>query len=304
MCRALAYLGRPLLLENLLYKTDSSLLQQTTNPQMLAMLNLAGMGVMAWEPESFDPGTPFTYKSAGIPMFDANLKALSQKVRPTAILAHVRGVPLDGLSDVGEHNLHPFRYPGFKLALAHNGHLARFAEMKFDLLDFMRPEISRQIRGTTDSEWIYALLMSQVDDPTADLTAADITRAIEGSLRILRQVRERRGIAISSAVNLFLCDGNDLIAARFIFDFGRFAPGAQPFGVSFTSLWYTVGSEFALHDNEWKMLGGAGCADSVMVASEPLTRDVSTWLEVPEYSLLYVAREGERPVVRIVDLDA
>ena len=32
------------------------------------------------------------------------------------------------------------------------------------------------------------------------------------------------------------------------------------------------------------------CA-SVIVASEPLTRDPSTWIEVPEYSMIYVARD-------------
>ena len=41
-------------------------------------------------------------------------------------------------------------------------------------------------------------------------------------------------------------------------------------------------------------MGGAACADSIIVASEPLTRDIATWIEVPEYSALVVRRDGER----------
>ena len=45
-------------------------------------------------------------------------------------------------------------------------------------------------------------------------------------------------------------------------------------------------------------------ADSVLVASEPLTRDVSAWREVPEYSMLYVRREDGAPRIGVVELDA
>jgi glutamine amidotransferase len=51
------------------------------------------------------------------------------------------------------------------------------------------------------------------------------------------------------------------------------------------------------------MVGGAGSADSVLVASEPLTRDVSTWIEVPEYSALIVCDQEDRRQIQIVPLD-
>ena len=55
MCRILGYLGTPVLLEDLLYAPDSSLLNQTIGAQMLQMLNLAGFGMAAWDPASHDP---------------------------------------------------------------------------------------------------------------------------------------------------------------------------------------------------------------------------------------------------------
>jgi glutamine amidotransferase len=181
--------------------------------------------------------------------------------------------------------------------MAHNGDLARFEEMKFDLLPYIRPEIARYIRGTTDSEWIYALIMSQVADPTRDLDAEEIRTAVRTALSIVRDVRDKRGIDVSSSVNLFLCDGNDLVATRFTFDFGCYSDKLNQANLTYLSLWYTFGRDYGFHDGEWKMRGGLDDNDSIIVASEPLTRDPSTWLEVPEYSMIFVFQEqGERRV--------
>ncbi len=49
MCRALLYLGEPILLDELLYQPDSSLVKQSYMPRMLRMLNLVGFGMVAWE---------------------------------------------------------------------------------------------------------------------------------------------------------------------------------------------------------------------------------------------------------------
>ena len=36
------------------------------------------------------------------------------------------------------------------------------------------------------------------------------------------------------------------------------------------------------------MVGGEESADAILIASEPLTRDSSSWIEVPEYGVLCV----------------
>jgi len=45
------------------------------------------------------------------------------------------------------------------------------------------------------------------------------------------------------------------------------------------------------------MLGGPDSARAMLLASEPLTRDESTWLEVPEYSLVSFDLGAETPAV-------
>jgi len=296
-------LGRPLLLDDLLYQPDNSLVRQSYDPQMLHMLNLAGFGMAIWDPSSHQPEQPLLYKIPGLPVFEGNLRNLARKIRTTCALAHVRGVAYRETEVVSQENLHPFLFDGCRLAMAHNGDLADFPEMKYALLEHIRPELAQKIVGTTDSAWIYAVLMSQFADPTADHDTTEIRRAVEKTLRALRRVREQIGIRTSSSVNLFLCDGNDLVATRFSFDFGCYGDKVQPSDIRYLSLWYTFGREYGLHEGEWKMRGGHENADSVIVASEPLTRDISSWLELPEYSLLFVSRTDGAPRVYTAPLD-
>src|SRR5262245_30610996 len=157
MCRALAYLGQPVLLDNLLCQPDSALVKQSFMPKMLHMLNLAGFGLRAWDRGSAEPLKPYSYSSTSLPVFDRNLKALAEKIRPTCVLGHVRGVAYNTEVEISLQNVHPFQFRGMRLALAHNGDLARMGEMKPLLLEHIRPEIAGMIHGTTDSEWIYAL---------------------------------------------------------------------------------------------------------------------------------------------------
>jgi predicted glutamine amidotransferase len=306
MCRALLYLGQPVLLDNLLFQPDSALVRQSYMPKMLHLLNLAGFGMRAWDPASREPDTPFSYASDALPVFDRNLKGLAEKIAASCVLAHVRGVPYNTRVEIAVQNVHPFQFPGVPLALAHNGDLARFAEMKPLLGRHVKAEFARQIRGTTDSEWIYALLASRLQDAQARASAAELHEALQQTLGILREVRKELGIATASPVNLFLTDGTQLVAARYCFDFGCYPHDPAEFvagHLAYYSLWYTAGRDYALHDGEWKMTGGSENATSVLVASEPLTRDTNAWVEIPEYSMLHAQLRKGRPEITLRELD-
>jgi predicted glutamine amidotransferase len=302
------YQGEAVSLDDLLFKPNNSLVRQAYNPQMLDMLSLAGFGMLGWDETSHRPEIPFSYRSVNLPLFDPNLKDLAEKLRVSTLIAHVRGVVADDNPTVGQQNLHPFRYNGCRLALAHNGFLASFGRMRFALLAHIRPEIARQIKGNTDTEWIYALVLSQLRDPCAALAPDEIVEAVERALATLREVRRDHDIALSSPVNLFISDGSTLVAVRFTFDYGCYdiaAPAKiRDSSHLYLSAWYTVGKSYGLHDGEWKMIGGGEDArGSVLVSSEPLTHDTSTWFEVPEYSALIAAGENGRQRLRVKSLD-
>ncbi|MFM9967732.1 MAG: hypothetical protein ACKVQK_04910, partial [Burkholderiales bacterium] len=120
MCRALAYLGQPVTLDTLLFQPDSALVRQSYMPKMLHMLNLAGFGLRAWSPDSHRPEQPFAYASPSLPIFDRNLKSLAEKIQPSCVLAHVRGVAYATTVDVSLQNVHPVQFEGVRLAMAHN----------------------------------------------------------------------------------------------------------------------------------------------------------------------------------------
>jgi glutamine amidotransferase len=219
----------------------------------------------------------------------------------------VRGVAYSTQVEISLQNVHPFQFPGMALTLAHNGDLARIGEMRPGLATHLRPEIARQIRGTTDSEWIYALILSQLENPQMPATGEELVAAISRAISILRDERAKLGIDVSSSLNLFVTDGRQVAAVRYCFDFGRYptadAQRVHEANLSFLSLWSTLGRDYGLHDGEWKMTGGAQNADSILIASEPLTRDVNSWVEVPEYSILHVEMRGARPAVTLHYLD-
>ncbi len=291
MCRVLMYLGRPVLLDHLLYQPDSALVKQAFNPRMLNLLNLAGFGMLAWDPHSQMPQRPWEHRSTALPVFDRNLKALASKVQAAALLAHVRGVAYSTEVNISLQNTHPFTFEGTTLALAHNGDLYRFADIREHLVGSLPARWRNQICGTTDSEWIAALVVSRLSDPM-NFSALALRSAVMEALDMIGQARRRAGITVASSVNLFMTNGQVALATRYCYDFGRYRTEdpsrVNEANLRYLSLWYTVGRDFGLHHGEWRMVGAEESADAILIASEPLTRDSSSWIEVPEYGLLCV----------------
>jgi glutamine amidotransferase len=304
MCRVLAYLGRPLPLADVLFETDNSLTRQTHDPRMTAMLNLAGFGLAAWDPDSIRPDEPLVYRTTTLPVFDRNLRSIARKLAPTCVLAHVRGVELGVHDMVDERSLHPFHWPGTRVAFAHNGHLRDFERMRFSLVPYIRAELQERLEGVGDTEWLYALLLSQLRDPHALPEGDELADATVRTLEIVRHVRELHGIDTSSPTNLFASTGHSLVATRFSYDYGWYpdADSLLEVDLPFVSLWYTLGDGYALRDGEWTTLVD-GTVTSLVLASEPLTVDDSTWLEVPEYALLTASRDGDDLRMELRDLD-
>jgi glutamine amidotransferase len=305
VCRILAYLGEPLAVQRLLYDTDNSLVRQSYSPRMMhTFLNLAGFGMTAWDPASLRPEAPFTYRATSLPSFDRNLRALSSKLAPTCLVAHVRGTTFSTDAVVAETNLHPFHFPGARVVLAHNGHLRQFARMRYALLDHVLPELAQRIQGTTDSEWIYALVLSQLDEPYGVPGTRELADATARALRIVRSVRAAHGIDTSSPVNLCLSTGRSIVATRLSFDYGWYPPEDEMLetDLPFVSLWYAIGGEYREVEGHWQMTP-RDPPRSLIIASEPLTTDSSSWFEVPEYSMLIAELTPDGVELETLDLD-
>jgi glutamine amidotransferase len=105
------------------------------------------------------------------------------------------------------------------------------------------------------------------------------------TLEILRKVRVKYDISTTSPVNLFISNGEFIAATRYVFDYGWHPLNKISGHYTYHSLWYTYGDGYQFYDGEYKMKDSAS-KSSIIIASEPLTEDVTTWIELPEYSLI------------------
>jgi len=306
MCRVLAYTGPQVIIEDLLYKPDSSLIRQAYAPQQLNMLNLGGFGMLAWDADSAQPSVPWSYRSTELPVFDNNLQALSSKACASCLLAHVRGIPYSTDGGFGQHNLHPFKYQGCRWAMAHNGDLYGHHHIKQALMQHVKPSIARQMRGTTDSETIYALVMSLLDGQPDKASPEQLLQALITSLDVIGEVRRSHHIERNSALNLFFTDGESILALRYTYDFGCYdssdPQSIHESNLNYLSLWYTAGEFYNVVNNDYAMTGNPVRSDAFLLASEPLTRDVTGWVELAEYTALLVSGTGANRTIVTADM--
>ncbi|WP_419419854.1 class II glutamine amidotransferase [Legionella sp. D16C41] len=302
MCRVLIYLGKQeVVLYDLLYAPDNSLAHQSYAPKLMQHIqNLAGLGFCAWSSSSLESMMPYYYKTTALPFFDKNLYRLSKKIWANCFLAHVRGVEYSTNEIISEQNIHPFKFETTQIAFAHNGSLANMAEMKYALSQEMKPSVFAQIKGTTDSEWLYALFLSQLPDYTQEVSVNEACDAVIKTLAIVRRIRAKLGIKIASPVNLFLTNGNYLIVTRFVYDFGHNENNVQRAFLEYHSLWATFGESYGSSGGIYKMYGNK--RKNILFASEPLTTNRTTWIELPEYSITKAWFENDEILFRTIDL--
>lgn len=298
MCRVLSYLGQPILVEDLLYNPDNSFIKQTYNPKLMSKtLNLAGFGFSAWGADSPN-NKPHIYRTCTLPFYDQNLKNLVSKVKPHCMLAHIRGVDYNEKEIVSDQNVHPFLYENTNIAFAHNGSLADFDSIKYDMLKYTQLPFKTKINGTTDSEGIYALFLSQLKNANAVNSIRDVFSALIDTLKIIQKIRRKHGIHLHSPLNFFISNGEFIVATRCVLDYGQNHVSSPP---TYSSLWYTYGEKYGLFENEYKMSAGKKNT-SIIIASEPLTDDTTTWLEVPEYTFIGVKIENHEIIINSLDI--
>lgn len=303
MCRMLIYQGKPIKPETLLYHPDNSLMTQTYSPKLINMKNLAGFGMALWSQDLLQSSKPLIYKTTQLSSYDKNLYYLSNKLKCNHLLAHIRGTPLTHKAVTIESNSHPFNYEKTNICFAHNGVLTGFSILKQDFTKYIKPEIFNQISGTTDSEWLYALFLSQLDNLGEENSIQELSEALINMLRLVRFLRNKRKINTASPMNIFISDGTHILCLRFVFDYGHFKPNPERSGSYYTSLWFTFGYEYKATEDSFSMSLGEKNIESIIIASEPLTLDPSTWLELPEYTLLTVEKTANRLIVCNYDID-
>ena len=261
MCRWLAYSGSPVLLEDLLYKPQNSLVVQSQHSRMGATtVNGDGFGV-GWYGTHDTPGL---FRSTEPAWNDLNLREVSAQASAGRVFAHIRA---STGSPVQQTNCHPFRHDHW--LWMHNGMLAGFPTIKRDLAMAVEPALFPEIQGTTDSEMFFflALTFGLRDDPL---------RAVARAVGFVESVARSHGIDHPVQMTVATTDGSTTWAFRYSSE-GRSRTLFHSTDISTLRAQYP--DHPALHELS---------DDARLVVSEPLGDLKGAWREVPESSSVTV----------------
>src|SRR3954467_1819086 len=200
MCRWMAWLGQPVLVEELLFNTQHGIVDQSLHSRMGAeTTNGDGFG-LGWYGAGEGPGV---YHSIAPAWADANLRELAGHVESPLFIAHVRAAIG---SPVQQTNCHPFRRG--KWLFAHNGYVADLAVLRRDLMLAIDPALFADVHGSTDTEVVFHLAL------TFDF---ETTPSRHSSARSASSRRPRRRTGSTTAVqgSFGMTDGVALWAVRY-----------------------------------------------------------------------------------------
>jgi len=273
--------------------------------------------------------SPAVFKSSKPLWCDLNAREIATSTKSTCIFGHVRAAAMGGI--VSEQNCHPFKY-GI-LMMQHNGHIQDFHLIKRDMISMISEPLFQSINGTTDSEYFFCLLLTNLSRcDKISYEATELSDALEKTIKDVICLLKRRNIDNGfTTFNISLTDGKNLVISRFCDK-----PGIPP-----PSLYYTLvkGSSFVElinNRNHNSELGGPGDGSSkdgsskgtsrrdilqkthqasirtnftvdvssdcaFIVSSEPLLENSDTWIPIKENSILVYNSEQKKIFGRVIN---
>src|SRR3954469_21085988 len=201
MCRWLAYSGSPVGIDEVLYRPEHSLIDQSLHSRLGAeTTNGDGFGLGWYAPEI---KTPAVFHSIEPAWNDRNLREVASQVYSPLFLAHIRA-PTGTV--VQQTNCLPFRHG--KWLWVHNGLVRDFRLVKRDLALAVDESLYAHMEGSADSEMLFylALTFGLEDDPP---------RAVERMVGFVEEVGHRRGVEHPIQMTIGTSDGESLWAFRY-----------------------------------------------------------------------------------------
>lgn len=274
MCRYLAYIGKPVLANDLLYRPQHSLIErQSIGAQEMSIpINGDGFGV-SWYDFGLDD-EPCQFRSVRPSWSDQNLRYLAKKIKTTMMFAHVRAATPGYAID--ELNCHPFVHG--KMTWMHNGMVLGFKKIRRQLLRGLSDDAYESIHGSTDSEHLFGLFLNQLENPLGDVSTEEMVKGMEGMFAALDQLLLENDVREHSYLNLCVSNGKSVIATRYTTN-----PRVQP-----ASLYYMFGERYVCDEYRCYMLPDGGQSGAVIIASEPFTAVKSDWTKVARNSMIIV----------------
>jgi glutamine amidotransferase len=257
VCRWLAYSGSPLVLHELLYETEHSLIVQSLHARLgHEETNGDGFGV-AWYGAEDEPAV---FRGIDPAWNDRNLLDLSKHIRSELVFAHVRA---STHAPVQLTNCHPFRHG--RWLWMHNGLIHGFLRCKRELMLALDPDLFPAVEGSTDSEVFFYLAKTfgLEDDPP---------QAVARAVGLIEEIGERHGIDVPIQMSVATTDGNSIWAFRYA---SKGTPSSLFYSTDVTALRAQYPDNAKLQELS---------DEARLVVSEPLGSLAGAWNEMPPSS--------------------
>ncbi|MEP1126336.1 MAG: class II glutamine amidotransferase [Ilumatobacter sp.] len=315
MCRVLAYIGPEIPIGSLLLAPENSLINQTLDPEMHPLLQLAGWGFGAWSEHLVEPEEPLRYRRPVAAFYDDNAEGIIPSLQASTLLAHVRAAAYDSGTVLADENCHPFSFDGTPFIIAQNGYLPNWQLLQRELLTHCKDEYLEQMRGTTDTEFLYVLLLSLLDGDGDD----DVKRGLEEMLRVIERAMRELDLAGLTKLKMALVAKDRIIGVNYgLGHEGEAHPDGDwrelrtadagsddhSLGMLLEPMYVMTGRNFEDYEKSYEVdVTPADEATSAIFASEPLTEDTGDWSEVEFGQMVVLERVGDGITSTTSELD-
>ena len=281
------------------------------DPERYPDLHLAGWGFGVWSEHLLKPEDPFIYRRPMAAFYDDNAGRMIPSLQASTMLGHVRAAAYDSKVVMVDENCHPFSFEETPWILAQNGDLPGWMLLQRELLQHCEDRYLKQMRGTTDTEFLYVLLLSLLEGDSDE----DVQRAIETMVGLIAQAMADLDLPALSKMKMALVSPGRIIGINVGLghqgetnpagDWQKLresGPGTDDYALSMLLepmhllLGRHVPSEAKSYDFE-------ACdedeATVAMFASEPLTDDESGWSNVEFGEIVFLENTGGHVTRRV-----
>ncbi len=305
MCRVLAYIGPEVPVENLLLKPGNSLINQTLDPERHPQLQLAGWGFGAWGEHLLKPEKPLLYHRPMAAFYDDNADGIIPSLQANTLLAHVRAANYNSSCVLADENCHPFSYQETPWIIAQNGDLPNWKLLQRELLQHCKDKYLEQMRGTTDTEFLYVLLLSLLESDSDE----GVQRGFEELLGLILQTMKNLNLVELTKLKVALVSPNRIIGVNFGSghqgetdpagdwrELRESGPGTDDYALSMLlePMYLLMGRNFQ-HDETSYVFEESTVEDAtaVILASEPLTEGDDAWSTLEFGEIVFLEKKGE-----------
>jgi predicted glutamine amidotransferase len=261
MCRLYGFRAtEPTKIECTLVHAQNALIIQSYRDQS-GTSHLNGWGLALYQDRRLQ-----TIRQATAAVDDSDFRRVAGRAYSQTVLAHVRRATV---GRVALENTHPFHHG--RWAFVHNGTLTRFAELRPKMLAMMTPQHRAAIKGETDSEHIFHMLLSAHDSAPVQPLCEILRRCLAQIAAWCREIDS----AASIGLNVLLTDGERLVGCRW----GRTLHYVERSGVHDCEV---CGFPHIRHDPRHSYR-------AIVIASEPISNE--HWREIPERAVFAVSPE-------------